>query len=194
MNNTQAYPLQWPDGWPRTPQQKVARNYQFKVTPSRAHNHLYDALRRLGARHVVLSTDQVLNKDGSVRLSARPPENKGVAVYFTLDGDQMSMACDMWDILHHNIRSITLAIEGLMQMERHGGAHMMKRAFTGFVALPAPEQWWQVFGFKDSKVSRDDVEEAYRRLAMDHHPDRGGDEHEMARLNVARDEGMRVTA
>ena len=64
---------------------------------------------------------------------------------------------------------------------------MVEQAFTGFLALPQPEQPWQVLGLQDSHPTPDQVEDAYRRLAMQHHPDRGGTEAEMARINAARD-------
>ena len=71
-------------------------------------------------------------------------------------------------------------------IERHGGAEILDRAFTGFVALPAPEQPFQVLGVS-AQASRAEIETAYRRLASEHHPDRGGDAQQMARINAARD-------
>ena len=72
-------------------------------------------------------------------------------------------------------------------IERHGGAAILNRAFTGFIALPAPEQPWQVLGV-GMNASREEIEEAYRKLAAKHHPDRGGNPQEMARINAARDD------
>ena len=66
-------------------------------------------------------------------------------------------------------------------------------AFTGFTALPMPEQWFEVLGVS-VHASREEIEAAYRRLAMQHHPDRGGDGHEMARVNAARDAGLEELA
>jgi curved DNA-binding protein CbpA len=37
---------------------------------------------------------------------------------------------------------------------------------------------------------RDDIERAYRRLAMERHPDKGGSDAAMAELNAARDEAL----
>ena len=65
-------------------------------------------------------------------------------------------------------------------------AEILDRAFTGFVALPAPEQPFQVLGV-GANASREEVERAYRLLASKHHPDRGGDPSMMARINQARD-------
>lgn len=63
---------------------------------------------------------------------------------------------------------------------------MIEAAFTGFTALPAPEQSWQVLGVAHD-ATREQIEAAHRRLAMEHHPDRGGDGDRMARINAARD-------
>jgi hypothetical protein len=35
-----------------------------------------------------------------------------------------------------------------------------------------------------------EIVEAHRRLAMQHHPDRGGSDSQMARINAAREEGF----
>jgi curved DNA-binding protein CbpA len=52
--------------------------------------------------------------------------------------------------------------------------------------LPALKQPWEVLGLETSLPTRQDVEDAYRRLAMKNHPDRGGDPEEMAKINAAR--------
>jgi curved DNA-binding protein CbpA len=66
---------------------------------------------------------------------------------------------------------------------------MMEAAFTGFAALPAPEQPFQVLGVS-ANATEQEIEDAYRKLAADHHPDRGGDEQTMMRINRARDQLM----
>jgi curved DNA-binding protein CbpA len=38
-----------------------------------------------------------------------------------------------------------------------------------------------------SHASNDEVKDAYRRLVSEHHPDKGGDEQQMMRINAARD-------
>ena len=58
-------------------------------------------------------------------------------------------------------------------------------------ALPAPEQWFQVLGVASTATCAE-IDAAYRALAMKHHPDRGGDAREMARINIARDRGYEV--
>jgi curved DNA-binding protein CbpA len=43
-------------------------------------------------------------------------------------------------------------------------------------------------------ASRDDINTAYRRLASEAHPDKGGSAERMAEINRARDEALRDAA
>jgi hypothetical protein len=99
----------------------------------------------------------------------------------------MCFACDRWDEIEDNCQAIAKTIGALRGIERWGSGQMVEQAFTGFIALPAPEQPWQVLGLDTSNPTADQVEHAYRRLAAQHHPDRGGDPHTMSRINAARD-------
>jgi len=104
------------------------------------------------------------------------------------------MAVDRYDRVADNLAAIAATLDAMRAIERHGGAAILDRAFAGFTALPASEQWFTVLGVS-ANASPAEIDEAYRRLAMKHHPDRGGGEHEMSRINAARDEGIsRLTA
>lgn len=46
---------------------------------------------------------------------------------------------------------------------------------------------WHVFGLEPSHATPDDIKEAFRRLAKEHHPDVGGDPRVMERLQKMRD-------
>lgn len=138
---TTAYPLAWPDGWPRTPQHHRKSRYQLKASFDTARRKLYDELKRLGATSAVISCNLALRIDGQHRVDQADTllADPGVAVYFGLDGKPMVMASDRYDTCAANLRSVGLAIEYLRGLERHGGGHMMARAFGGFAALPPPE-------------------------------------------------------
>lgn len=164
---TQVYPLQWPDGWPRT-SARLREDGRRRFRKGDWHNKTYtminttrqqlaDELQRLGARSVVLSTNIELRLDGQPYSNRSAPQDPGIAVYFTLEGESMVMAQDAYIRVPDNIRSLTLAITGMRQMQRHGGGTMLKRAFSGFTALPPPDQmstittpppanWWDVLG------------------------------------------------
>lgn len=201
---TVAYPLQWPEGWPRTPAVERKRGnfgtYANPITFDRARRKLMDELRMLGADNVVLSTMLPIRQDGNPYSDAarRRQDDPGVAVYFTLKRRQLVMAQDGYYDIASNVRSLGLAIEGMRQLERHGGGTMMERAFAGFAALPAPgaeKPWREVFGVKSgAKLGRQEIEAIYRSKAFQRHPDRGGSDTLMAELNAAREAALREVA
>ncbi len=191
---TTAFPLAWPEGWPRTPDSQRkwslpggrARSQDWNTVVKR----LRDELSRLGARNVVLSTNQPIRQDGQPYAAKRAIEDPGAAVFFTLRGRQLAMAQNGYQLLIDNIRSIALAIEYLRGLERHGGGTMMDRAFAGFEALPPPSTkrpWREVLCvFDDRRTwSLAEVEATYRNLAKRAHPDAGGSDARMAELNAA---------
>jgi hypothetical protein len=201
--SVQAFPLQWPEGWPRTPSNKQERGWQFKqsraaggygktlVTFAKARDLLYEELGRLGASNVVVSTNHKPDRYGVPTESKRSVDDDAVAIYFTLKARAMAMACDRFDNAAANMRSLGLAIDAMRQLERHGGGTMMERAFAGFVALPKPDgaDWWEVLQVPRT-VSRATIEAKFRELARARHPDRGGSDHAMAELNRARDQAL----
>lgn len=190
---TTAFPLAWPDGWPRTPETQRQRNSPFKVESNKCRRELMDELRRLGASNVVISSDVPVRQDGSPYADAarRIIRNPGVALYFTLNGRQMVMARDKFERVEDNLRSIGLAIEAIRAVERHGGATMMERAFAGFAALPPPRSPFDVLGVPPT-ASIDDIERAFKTKARRAHPDAGGSTALMAELNAARDQALKM--
>lgn len=182
---TEAYPLQWPVGRPRT---KWPERSNFEVTLGKAIKDVQEEVRRLGGQGLVISSNLPLRRDGIPYANASQPQDRGVAVYFKYKRKPMCFACDRWQKIEDNLRAIAKTIDALRGIERWGTGQMVEQAFTGFTALPAPEQPWQTLGLDTSNPTREQIDEAYRRLAGEHHPDRGGDTQQMARINAARDE------
>lgn len=199
---TQAYPLQWPAGWPRTPfSRKENSKYRFRKprasksqdpfwTFAEARDALLAELERLGARNVVLSSNYQTRLDGLPRSRQAAPSDTGIAVYFTLKGRQQVMACDMHIRAEENMRSLALAIEAMRQLERHGGGVMMERAFVGFAALPPPREWHEILGVSPTATA-DEINSAFRARAKTAHPDAGGDPEEFTALQRAREMGLK---
>ena len=189
--SAEAYPLAWPDGWPRTPDWKRESDQRFGgkvygLMPGRVRDQLVDELGRLGAKNVVISTNVALRQDGLPYASQKAISDPGVAVYFTLKNRPLAMARDRFKSVAGNMRSLTLAIEAMRQLERHGGSTMMERAFQGFAAIAPPDwkkPWREVFGVKPDW--RGDIQALYREKARNRHPDAGGSDTLMAELNVA---------
>lgn len=184
----EAYPLTWPSSQLRTPAGR-RKSGNFKVTFGDARDELLAELARLGASRVIVSTDVPLRRDG-LPYADGDPKDPGVAVYFMRLGKPYVIACDTYDRLRANVRAVGLTVGALRAIERHGSTSLMEQAFTGFAALPPARagepSWWETL-----QVARDaplvEIEAAYERLALAHHPDRGGDNETMARINRARD-------
>lgn len=198
--SAEAFPLDWPEGWPRTAEWKRESDSKFaqnrELTIDRARRLLTDELRRLGATQVVVSSNLQLRQDGfPLGKQAKVLRDPGVAVYFMLKKRPMVMARDAYKSAAGNMRSLALAIEAMRQLERHGGSTMMERAFQGFAAIAPPDwkkPWREVFGVKPDWHG--DITALYREKAKNRHPDSGGSDTLMAELNVAYGEAKRELA
>ena len=163
---TEAYPLQWPIGRPRT---KYPLRSQFDSGRStdKARRELFLELDRLGATNAVLSTNLRLRLDGFPYSNQRRPDDQGVAVYFTYKKRQVCFACDRWDRIQDNIHAICLTINAIRGIGRWGTGDMVDAAFTGFEALPPPSggiAWLDVLGVATGSTLQE-CEARYRELA-----------------------------
>jgi len=198
-----AYPLQWPAGWPRTPamqqrygkfgSKKGAATRVTDITVAEATQRVLGELGRMGVdrEDVVISTNLMLRLDGLPRSAQAAPRDAGAAVYWqTPAGARRVMAIDQYYKVEENLAAIAATLDAMRAIERHGGAQILDRAFTGFTALPAPggrRTWRDVFEVPEGWiVCLADVKDRYRRLARERHPDRpNGSNAAMSELNVA---------
>jgi len=142
------------------------------------------------ASFVVLSTNIPLRRDGIPYAGQAQPQDPGVSIYFVRNGKRLVIACDCWDRVEDNLHSINLSVGAMRGLERWGCSDILDRAFTGFAALPPPEQksnWWDVLGV-DPRDSLAFIETSYRNRARYAHPDAGGSTDKMARINCAIEE------
>ena len=204
-----AYPLQWPQGWKRTERafrrearfQRARRSNGSGYTAARALTiaeavaRVLEELQRmgLGRDDVVISTNVETRLDGLPRADRAEPGDPGAAVYWQeSDGSRRVMAIDQYDRVADNLAAVAATLDAMRAIERHGGALILERAFTGFTALPAPgapREWWEVLGVQ-RQCTREDVKAAYRRGAAPRHPARGGSHERMAEINAAQDKGL----
>lgn len=185
---TEAYPLTWPPGRPRKPA-VLRTEAAFQVGFARSRDEMLNELRLLRAGSVIISTNVPLRRDGLPYADFRQPDDPAVAVYFQRHGKPYVIACDSYRKVEHNMRAVGVTVEALRSIARHGATEMLEQAFTGFQALPAAARaaeasWWDVLGVLPD-APEGTIREAYRRLAHEHHPDRGGDGEKMARINRA---------
>ena len=207
-----AYPLQWPEGWPRTNSmhRKAAKFsaktsagagycYSRDLTVTEAVQRVMTELEamRIDRQDVVISTNVRTRLDGLPRSGEREPDDPGAAVYWeTRQGDRRVMAIDLYSKVYDNLAAIAATLSAMRAIERHGGAQILDRAFTGFVALPAPNagrQWFEVLGV-DKTATHAECRAAYRALAAANHPDIGGDPDRMTEINRAWEEAQEVFA
>jgi hypothetical protein len=186
----EAYPLHWPPGWPRTAAHQRESDRRFgggrRLALGRSINQLVNELRLLGATNIVVSSNMPTKADGLPYADDRNIDDPGIAVYFEFKKKPRVMARDGFSSVAGNIRSLTLAIDGLRQLDRHGGSLMLERAFDGFLAIAPPDwkkPWREVFGVKADWQG--DITRLYREKARNRHPDVGGSDTLMAELNVA---------
>lgn len=192
-----AYPLQWPVAWPRTKSPQPAR---FDTSFASARNNLLRELDLLGARDVIISSNIELRRDGLPYANQRQPEDTGIAVYFTLNGEQQCVPCDKWTRTEDNLQAIRKTIEALRGLERWGAKEMVNAAFRGFKALPestivTPYQsriWHEVLEVAPT-ASPEVIKAAYRQKMMKAHPDHGGNAVEFAEVQKAYKEAFNHT-
>lgn len=213
-----AYPLSWPQGWKRTPESQRTRARftkgvtQYSSTPGGSswtrHQELSvsdgvarikEQLERMGMdpQEVVISTNVRTRLDGPPRSGEREPEDPGAAVYWKdihVDGHpERCMASDRYDKVAGNLGAIAATLEAMRAIERHGGAEILNRAFTGFAALPGDViNWREVLEVGVTNPTKEYVEGQFRELVKKYHPDvNNGDSSKFHEITAARVEALR---
>lgn len=180
---TEAYPLQWPIGKPR--KQSPERSRFGARSIDVATNILRKEMGRMGVRDLVLSTNLRLRNDGYPYSNQAQPRDQGVAVYFTYKKQPMCFACDRWDKIQDNIYAVAMTIDALRGIERWGSGEMVQQAFTGFTALPAPKNPWDILELGPN-ATEEEIDASFREKARFMHPDAGGSAQAFQELNEAR--------
>lgn len=172
----EAYPLQWPAGWPRTDERKQSN---FRITVNKARQELINEINLLcDDRSPVISSNVPLRKSDRQMYSDVANDrltDPGVAVYFVMNGKQMSIACDKWVTPAENVRALALSILALRGLNRWGSSQIIERAFFGFQALPEVTTGeiniWPILGLNVKPATKEEVERAYKKQAKLKHPD-----------------------
>lgn len=187
------YPLVWPPGWPREAYRTYAARQVSDLSIAESRDRLFRQLDHMRADRVVLSTNLPINTRGEPRGDAPNPSDPGVALYFYRKGVQLCFTRDKYTKVATNIWSLAKGLEYLRGLERHGGSHLMERAFSGFVAaLPMPRirDWREVLEAPYA-TTLEEARVAYRSAALKHHPDHGGSADDMSAVNNAWEQAQR---
>jgi hypothetical protein len=189
-----AYPLSWPEGWKREKFRKSAafNRYGNRLSIMDSLERVIGELSRMGfsRNDIIISTNVETRLDGLPRSDRAEPPDPGAAVYWQKKGKSMRcMAIDRYNRVADNLAAIAATLEAMRAIERHGGATILDRAFTGFAALPerASQSWREVLGVTLAQPTLAHIEERFRTLAQVHHPDKGGDRLKFEAIVAARD-------
>lgn len=197
------FPLAWPEGWKRVAsynrKEATFTKGGRRLTIMNGSERVLEELEKLGVHSddVIISSNVRTRLDGLPRAGEPKPSDPGVCVYWrkTSNEPMRCMAVDRYLEVADNLAAIAATLEAMRAIQRHGGAAILDRAFTGFAALPAPaggrRDWWTVLGLTSS-AGRDEILAKHRELARENHPDRGGDAQRMADINAARDEALKT--
>jgi len=187
-------PLAWPLNWPRTNDLQSSRfkHHGRDITISAAIDRLERELERLGATDMLLSSNLKLSLAGTPYSGQGEPKDRGIAVYFKLNGQDRVLACDRYFSCAGNIAAIANHIDALRRIERYG-VGSIEQAFAGYAALPPPNpenrpMWRTTLKLHPTAaVTPADVNLNYRALAKQ----AATDEPRLKELNLARDAALR---
>lgn len=194
MNAVRAYPLQWPPGFPRWKSSRGSS--QFKTDFDAALRNVRKSLELFGKDSGKPISNPVLSSNIDMNpLTANTgtrPSDPGVAVWFSWDGIQICIPVDRYATPAANLQAIHHIIEARRVELRHGTLALVRATFTGFMALPSPEgkHWSDVLQCRRDATPAV-IDQQYKRLARDRHPDRGGSVNAMTELNNARETALR---
>ncbi|MCE5185105.1 MAG: hypothetical protein LLF76_03150 [Planctomycetaceae bacterium] len=174
---------------------------QFKSSYSNTLELLNRELGMLGVRRAVIGLDMpesMIRNDGLPRADARPA-SAAISLHFESKYGPLRYATDVFDKWQDNLRAIALGLEALRQVDRYGITKKGQQ-YTGWKQLPevgSPvrdyaaalaficEHSGQVAAWVE--MNEDNVQSAYRRAALNLHPDKGGDAEQFRILTIARD-------
>jgi hypothetical protein len=201
----EAYPLTWPERWPKPKYRERARFSGYSTVESKtdgkpssykrtrehtieeARVYLFAELGRLGASNTILSSNLRLRADGNPVSGQRMPDDPSIAVYFQLRGKPFVLACGKWDRAQDNIWAIAKHVDALRGQERWG-VGSIEQAFRGYTALPetsSGSSWWTVLGVTIN-ATPEQVKDAWRAKVKLHHPDNGSEPNHEKMVEVNR--------
>ena len=172
MESTRAYPLYWPEGWPRAQSAQIKRARFGDHSVAEGRKVVADQVRLFGGRDLIISSNLELRLDGNPRSNQRQPGDRGVAIFFKRAGVDVALACDIYTTVEDNLWALCRTLDALRQIERDGSPSLINRAFKGFAALPDPNQreWWEVLNVART-AGDEEIKRAYFGLAKKYHTD-----------------------
>jgi len=187
--------INWPSWAERTPTHQRERNTNFSASVATTSDDLRTDMQRLNPddwRVETGSGGSHTDAKGLPRHTAAP-DDPGVVLRWSKDGDDHAVACDEYSRLRDNLRTVYHWVhETRLRATRpvttgqdeFAAAKLPSGDDTDAVVAREPPH--EVLGVAPD-ASDDAVRAAYRELVTDAHPDQGGSVEKMKRLQQARD-------
>lgn len=194
----EAYPLHWPIGWKRVKYPERSRFGSYGRNPSVANSiwRVQKEIRMLGGSGLIISTNVQLRQDGLPYSNRNEPEDRGIAVYFKWNDQDIVIACDTYDLVGCNLWAVAKTVEAMRGIDRWGCSDLLNRAFTGFKALPEQSskpkrQWWEILDI-DMEAPFHVIKTQYKSKAKFNHPDMPtGNKERFQEINEAYEEAKK---
>ncbi len=191
------------------PLERPAKGYRrptFSASFGTTLNDLERELRHLGAEDIIIEIDlqlEDIRNDGWPRSSARPA-SPGVRLSFQSQKLKQPLAypCSTFNHWEQNLRAIALTLHLQRRMADYAVGRESQR-YSGFSALPpaastiAAGEWTSVSdavrflariaGWIEPAKIPPNIGELFRAAAMNAHPDQGGTDELMSKVNRARE-------
>jgi hypothetical protein len=184
--------LDWPTWAERTPPGERQSTHKYSVTLSQAIDDIETELvDRLGVDGWRLSTAAPHRKRDGWPYADADPDDPGVAVRWSMAGDQYCIACDEYTRLRGNVRTIGLYIAEKRKMSGRPVRTGQNEFATARLpsdddaqpADPPPHEVLEIPRGSPPEVVRG----AYRAKAKQTHPDNGGSREAFERVERAKE-------
>ena len=194
-SSAHASTLDWPRNWERTPARERSKNRNYEVELQDAIEDLEAELHRLGVDDWRLATDMDhQSRNPNYPYANQPePDDPGVVVRWSMDGDQYAVACDAYSRVRDNLRTAGLYIREKRKMSTRpvttgeaefANARLPSGEADAVAADPPPHEVLDV----EPDAPPETVREAYRERVQEVHPDKpSGDEERFKRVKRARE-------
>jgi DnaJ-domain-containing protein 1 len=187
--------LDWPDEFERTAEDdREGYPGGFRVTRSTAFQNILDELRTWdGVTDVQLDSGAEHQKQNPNKPYARSSfDDPGVVVRFTKDGEEMAAACDRWDNPRDNAQDLYHYLHETRMQEQRGtvtaeSEYSKLRLPSGDGDAVAAEPPAHAVLGVDRGATPQEIKDAWRERVQDAHPDKGGSDEELQRVNEAKE-------
>jgi hypothetical protein len=116
-------PINWPDGFDRTPpEQRKPYPHNFRVSRRKALKNILPQIERIqGVSDIHISSEaEHLTPDSDRPQTDVSPDDPGIVVRFKRDGKEFVLPCDRWASLRDNAQAIAKYVKAKRALDRYG--------------------------------------------------------------------------